>query len=149
MSNKQAKKELIKYYGEECFIEKLHLRKDTEPRQYTGKAQYERMKQLTYHHIVMRKDGGEATRENGALLSNENHIWFHKQSKQAQGYMNAIFQEYKRQEDELKVVFVDDLELPFEVIPMEFKPKDLEKKKYDRAKEMEEFKKIQKDLEDR
>lgn len=154
-SNKKAKEELIKYYGEECFIEKLHLRKDTEPRQYTGKAQYERMKQLTYHHIKMKKDGGEATRENGAILSFENHIWFNKQSESAQGYMNAIFQEYKRQVDECRVVFTDDLNFDFKVIPMEFKPKDLEKKKcndnkkYDRAKEMEDFKKTQKDLEDR
>ena len=63
--------------------------------------------------------------------------------------MNNAFQEYKRQVDECRVVLVYDLELPFKVVPMEFKPKDLEKKKYDRAKEMEEFKKIQKDLEDR
>ncbi len=83
------------------------------------------------------------------MLSAENHSWFHKQSESAQGYMNALFQEYKRQVDECRVVLVDDLELPFKVVPMEFKPKDLEKKKYDRAKEMEEFKKISKDLEDR
>lgn len=148
-SNRKAKEKLIKYYGAECFIEKLHLRKDTEPRQYTGKAQMKRMKQLTYHHILEKRKGGQATLENGALLSAENHSWFHKQSESAQGYMNALFQEYKRQVDECKVVLVDDLELPFKVVPMEFKPKDLEKKKYDRAKEMEEFKKISKDLEDR
>lgn len=51
-SNKRAKEALIKLYGAECFIEKLHLRKDTEPRKYTGKAQYKRMKELTYHHIL-------------------------------------------------------------------------------------------------
>jgi len=91
----------------------------------------------------------------GAILSFENHIWFNKQSQEAQNFMNNAFQEYKRQVDECRVVLVDDLELPFKVVPMEFKPKDLEKKKcndnkkYDRAKEMEEFKKISKDLEDR
>ena len=52
-SNKRAKQELIRLYGKECFIEKLHLRPDTE-RKYTGKAQYHRMKQLTYHHILER-----------------------------------------------------------------------------------------------
>lgn len=56
MSNKSAKQELIKRYGAECFIEKLHLRKDTTPRRYTSKGQRKRMKQLTYHHIRMRKD---------------------------------------------------------------------------------------------
>ena len=30
--NKRAKEKLIKLYGAECFIEKLKLRKDTEPK---------------------------------------------------------------------------------------------------------------------
>ena len=38
-SNKKAKEELIRYYGAECFIEKLHLRKDNTPRHYTSKGQ--------------------------------------------------------------------------------------------------------------
>lgn len=139
-SNKKAKEELIKYYGAECFIEKLHLRKDTEPRKYTSKKQRARMKQLTYHHIKMKKDGGKATRENGALLSTENHIWFHKQDEHAQGYMNAIFQEYKKQTDECKIVFVDNLELPFEVKAIDFSID--EKGRYNRAKEKEELKRI-------
>lgn len=119
-SNKKAKNELIKYYGAECFIEKLHLRKDDMPRKYTGKGQMKKMKQLTFHHIKMKKDGGKATRENGALLSAENHQWFHQQNEQTQGYMNAMFQEYKRQVDECRVVFVDDLEIPFEVNVIDF-----------------------------
>ncbi len=138
-SNKEAREELIKYYGKECFIEKLHLRKDTEPRRYTGKKQMEKMKQLTYHHIKMRKDGGPSTRENGALLSNENHIWFHQQSKQAQGYMNALFQEYKRQVDECRVVFVEDLDLPYEVNAADFSID--EKGKFNRIKEKRETQK--------
>lgn len=55
-SNKKAKEELIRCYGAECFVEKLHLRKDTTPRKYTGKGQMKRMKMLTYHHIKMKKD---------------------------------------------------------------------------------------------
>ena len=119
-SNKRAKEELIRRYGAECFIEKLKLRKDIEPRRYKGKDQMKKMKQLTYHHIKMKKDGGRATRENGALLSAENHSWFHQQSSQAQGYMNALFQEYKRQVDECQVVFVDELDLGFEIKPITF-----------------------------
>ena len=53
------------------------------------------MKQLTYHHIKMRKDGGKATVENGALLSTENHAWFHKQTPEKQAEMNKAFQQYK------------------------------------------------------
>ena len=55
-SNKKAKEALIRYYGAECFIENLHLRQDKEPRRYTGKGQMKRMKELTYHHIRMKKD---------------------------------------------------------------------------------------------
>lgn len=53
--NKSAKKELIRLYGAECFIDKLHLRDDKE-RKYTGKSQYHRMKELTYHHILERRN---------------------------------------------------------------------------------------------
>lgn len=91
--NKSVRKELERLYGRECFIDKLHLRKDKQ--KYKGKAQYKRMKQLTYHHIKPKKDGGEATIQNGALLSEENHAWFHKQSIKKQNEMNEAFQEYK------------------------------------------------------
>ena len=140
-SNKRAKEELIRRYGAECFIEKLKLRKDIEPRRYKGKGQMKKMKQLTYHHIRMKKDGGRATVENGALLSAENHAWFHKQNSQDQAIMNAMFQEYKKQYQECQVVFVDKLNLGFEIKAMEFSigEKEQKKEKYNRAKEKREF----------
>lgn len=142
-SNKRAKEELIRRYGAECFIEKLKLRKDTEPRKYKGKGQMKKMKQLTYHHIKMKKDGGRATVENGALLSAENHAWFHKQSPQDQAVMNAMFQEYKKQYEECQVVFVDELDLGFEIRAMEFHidEREQKKEKYNRAREKREFQK--------
>ena len=103
-----------------------------------------RMKQLTYHHIRMRKDGGKATVENGALLSAENHAWFHKQSPQVQTQMNEMFQEYKRQQSqECQVVFVDELEFPFEIRTTEFHIDEREQKKtkYNRAKDKREVQK--------
>ena len=133
MSNKKARKKLIKLYGAECFIEKLHLRKDTELRQYTGKGQYEKMKQLTYHHIREKQHGGKATVENGALLSAENHIWFNEQSKEAQKQMNELFQKYKHSV-ECKVEFVEELDTRFTVASAIIVPAELEKK-YNRAKE--------------
>lgn len=140
--NKQAKEKLIKLYGAECFVEKLKLRTDVEPKRYKGRGQMKRMKQLTYHHIRMRKDGGRATVENGALLSAENHAWFHKQSSQAQAQMNEIFQEYKKQQSqECQVVFVDELEFPFEIRMTEFHidEREQKKEKYNRAKEKREL----------
>ena len=134
MSNKKARKKLIKLYGAECFIEKLHLRKDKEPRRYTGKRQYEKMKQLTYHHIREKQYGGKATVENGALLSAENHAWFNKQSKEAQRQMNEVFQQYK-QSVECKVEFVEELDTRFSIASAIIVLSDLEKEHYNRAKE--------------
>lgn len=142
-NNKSARDELIRRYGAECFIEKLHLRKDKKPRHYTSKGQRKRMKELTYHHIKMEKDGGKSTVENGALLSVENHQWFHQQSQQAQDYMNVMFQAYKKNADECKVVVVDNLDLPFDIKPVEFSVN--EKGKFNRAKEKRETKKLIKD----
>ena len=142
-NNKREKEKLIRIYGAECFIEKLKLRKDVKPIKYKSKGQMKKMKQLTFHHIKMRKDGGKATVENGALLSAENHAWFHQQSSKDQAQMNDMFQEYKKQYQECEVVFVDDLDLGFEIKVMEFHIDEREHKKdkYNRAKEKREFQK--------
>lgn len=147
-SNKKAKDRLIELYGPECFIEKLHLRKDKKPRKYTSKGQYKRMKELTYHHIKERRNGGKTTVENGALLSNENHQWFNKQSEKAQRQMNELFQQYKRLinigivvngetlvEKELEIDMSDVIEIPLIDTTEEIK------RKYNRAKEKREWKK--------
>ena len=63
-SNKSAKNKLIQLYGAECFIEKLHLRPKKDKQRYTSKGQYRRMKQLTYHHILEKRNNGSATVEN-------------------------------------------------------------------------------------
>jgi hypothetical protein len=97
-SNKSVKEEMIRKYGAKCFIERLRLR-DTKGEVYKGKGQYKRMKMLTYHHIRMKSKGGKATIENGAILSAENHAWFHKQPKVEQEKMNQQFQELKREID--------------------------------------------------
>ena len=123
-NNKPARDELIKRYGKECFIDKLHLRKDKN-RKYTSTAQMQKMKELTYHHIIEESKGGKSTIENGALLSKENHQWFHQQSLEARKYMNAVFQVYKKKVDngqigKCQVVYVDDLQVDYLVKPTEF-----------------------------
>ena len=140
MSNKRAKEKLIELYGAECFIEKLHLRGDKEPRRYTSKGQYKRMKQLTYHHIREKQHGGKATVANGALLSAENHEWFNKQSKESQKQMNELFQKYK-QSVECKVEFVDELDTRFSIASAIIVPDELEKEHYNRAREKRKWQK--------
>lgn len=154
-SNKAAKQALIKRYGNICFIERLKLR-DTKGLKYTGCGQYKRMKQLTYHHILEKSKGGKATIENGALLSTENHEWFHKQPKEVQRKMNNMFQELKREIDrqELRVEYVDEIKCPFETSFAELfiDKKGLNVKKLreqERAKEKRELQKLKKEFEDR
>ena len=55
-SNKSAKNRLIELYGAECFIEKLHLRPGGYKEKYKSKGQYKRMKQLTFHHILEKRN---------------------------------------------------------------------------------------------
>lgn len=148
-TNKSARQELERLYGKECFIEKLHLREEKQQR-YTGKGQLKRMKQLTYHHIQMRKDGGKATVENGALLSTENHEWFHKQNPEKQAEMNKAFQQYKmtmaivttagvQQAKEIEFDMSDCITIPLE--------KNRETTKQRRAREKRELRKEMEELE--
>lgn len=67
-SNKSAKRKLIELYGDECFIEKLHLRPKATKGRYTGKGQRQKMKQLTYHHILEKRNGGKSTVENRSAV---------------------------------------------------------------------------------
>jgi len=114
-NNRQAKEELIRRYGAECFIERLKLR-DTKGITYKGKGQYKKMKMLTYHHIKPKSKGGQATVDNGAILSSENHAWFHHQPKREQERMNKMFQQLKEDIDELRIIYVDDLDVDFKVV---------------------------------
>ena len=150
MNNRQAKEKLIELFGAECFIDKLHLRSDTD-RHYTGKAQYKRMKQLTYHHIKEKRNGGKATLENGAILSEENHIWFNKQTPEKQAELNRKFQEYKKctlEFIDLPMEEISGIELKTTTIDFkEFSDKD--KVKYNRAKENRKLNRLRKEYEDR
>ena len=140
-SNKRVKDAMIERYGAECFIEKLKLR-DTSGLRYTGKAQYKRMKMLTYHHIKMKSRGGKATIENGAILSAENHQWFHQQPKCEQERMNDLFQGYKRNVDngiyeECQVIITSDVPKSCEVKIATFNLKE-----FDRAREKRKTQKL-------
>lgn len=148
-SNKTAKQALIKRYGNKCFIERLHLR-DTTGLKYTGCGQLKRMKQLTYHHILEKSKGGRATIENGALLSEENHEWFHRQPKESQRVMNNMFQELKRQIDrqECRVEYVEDIKCPFEAHFMEIDIRERIRAD-ERKQEKRDMQRLKKEYEDR
>lgn len=92
------------------------------------------MKKLSYHHIIEKSKGGPTTVENGALLSVENHEWFHKQPKSEQIKMNKAFQDYKA----CTITLVDELDLPFQIEARELVVKS-KKKAYNRNETKREF----------
>ena len=158
-SNKKAKEELIRLYGAECFIDRLHLRPE-ESKIYTGsqlkymRKHQHQLKQLTYHHILERSQGGRATVENGALLSEGNHRWFNQQSKQNQAKMNEAFQELKRKIDnarECKIELVDTLDIDLDINVAEISISnelEVHKVKFNRAKTKKETENLIKEWED-
>ena len=139
--NKKVKEQMVRIFGKECFIEKLRLR-DTSGLTYKSKGQYKRMKSLTYHHIRMKSKGGKATIENGAILSVENHQWFHKQPTEEQERMNRMFQQYKQNIEngniqECQVVIVSDNSTNIDVRVATFKPSE-----FNRAEEKRKTKEL-------
>lgn len=96
--NKKQREKLEKLFGAQCFIEKLGLRRGKDIKKKTikrPKVGQPPMK-LTFHHIMQDTIGGKASVENGALLSEENHEWFHSCSQYEQMEMDEKFQEHKK-----------------------------------------------------
>lgn len=56
-SNKSVKDRMIKLYGAIDFLDALHIKLEPKIKKYKSKGQLKRMKQLSYHHIKMKKDG--------------------------------------------------------------------------------------------
>lgn len=151
-SNRSAKLKLIQRYGEVDFLDRLKIKVPTN-KKYKSKNQLKKMKQLTYHHIKEKSKGGDATVENGALLTAEHHAWFHQQPEETQKKLNNAFQELKRKIDstsKVPIVFVEDdeLDLPFEVSFVEMSiDKQGRLKAYNRTKKKKEDKKRIKEYE--
>lgn len=137
-SNKRAKELLIKRYGEQDFLDALHIVMP-KSKTYKSKGQRKRMQQLTFHHIREKSKGGKATIENGALLTAENHATFHKLPREEQDKLNQMFQDYKKSKDkELPVVF-EDFETGIEIKVAEI---EIDRQGYCRAKVKEETRKL-------
>lgn len=133
-SNKSAREALEKIYGKHCMIHQ-GIRKLRPPRphgkSYKGKSI---AAQLTYHHLRAKRNGGDATVENGAVLCRSCHDWIEQLSNSEREQVNNELRQYKREHSkECTVEFVDFLPLDFEVKVATFTPEQLMKPKYNRA----------------
>lgn len=143
-SNKKARQKLEKEYGKGDMFKKANIeekiekkktiktyKKFLEERHYTGKFIKLYKKQMNYHHLKHKSEGGETTIENGAIVSALAHMYMHSLPREQEEFINDELRKYKQEIDECKVVFVDDLDVPYKVNAMEF---SIEEKK----KEIEE-----------
>ena len=150
-SNKSVKQKLIQKYGGIDFLDQLKI-KIPQSKHFKSNGLKKQMRQLTYHHILEKSKGGKATVENGALLTAEHHAWFHQQPAEIQARLNTAFRDFKRQKDqELEIIFEEDIESPFEISLINFSIDKTGKINiYNRAKMKEETRKlIKEDLEEK
>lgn len=140
-NNKRARELLEEMYGKGCMFKRARIaqkieamggiktyKKFLQEKRYTLKQikRYESL--MSYHHLKHREDGGKATIENGAEINSLAHCYLHSLPRHQEEVINNMLRDYKNS-IECKVVLVDDLELPFEIITTEIIPAELEKNK--------------------
>jgi len=147
--NKKVRKELERKYGRVCMFKKANIEKKVEAtrviktykrflqeKRYTGKSIRKLENRLTLHHLKHRSEGGETNIENGAIINELAHTYMHSLPRKHEEYINNELRRFKNNY-ECKVVYIDELELPFKINYTDFKLEDKKKEKYNRAKERE------------
>lgn len=103
--NKKAKQALMEIYGEGCMFEKAHIAERIARmggirtynaylagKKFKGKSI---KKQLTYHHLQHKADGGKATIENGAVVDVTAHAYLHSLPRHQEEIINNMLRAYK------------------------------------------------------
>lgn len=160
--NKKIREELERQYGKGCMFKKAKIdekikekkiiktyEKFLEEKRYTGKMirKYERIK--TLHHLKHKAEGGKTNIENGAVVNSLAHAYIHSLPREQEEFINNKLREYKKQIDECKVVFVDNLEIPYTITAKEFVIDEKNKGEYNRAREKQELRKLSEEYIDR
>lgn len=104
-SNKRAKQALIEIYGDGCMFEKARIAEKIEQmggirtyRSYVAEKRFKGKsikKQLTYHHLRHKSDGGPATVENGAVVDAVAHAYLHSLPRHQEEIINNMLRLYK------------------------------------------------------
>ena len=105
-SNRSAREMLEKIYGKHCFIHQgIRKLKPPTPKKGTYKGKSIAY-QLTYHHLKAKRDGGEATVENGACVCRSCHDWLEQLSQQEREKVNDELRAYKKRLDNIQIATV-------------------------------------------
>lgn len=104
-SNKRAKETLIQIYGDGCMFEKAKIAERIEQmggirtyRSYVSEKRFKGKpikKQLTYHHLRHKSEGGLATVENGAVVEAVAHAYLHSLPRHQEEIVNNMLRAYK------------------------------------------------------
>ncbi len=104
-SNKSAKNALIEIYGKHCMFERARIAERIEQmggirtyRSYVAEKRFRGKKiakQLTYHHLKHKSDGGRATVENGAVVDATAHAYLHSLPRHQEEIINNMLRAYK------------------------------------------------------
>lgn len=172
-SNKNARQMLERQYGKGCMFQKAEIAKQIEEMKtiktykrflqetrYTGKKIRQLERNMTYHHLRHRADGGKTDIKNGAIVSEMAHRYMHSLPREQEEIVNNMLRNFKFKIDggfitatdtglEMHDPFGIELEMDlssddeFIVIPVYDNTKEDEKKrqKYNRAKTKQAFQK--------
>ena len=104
-SNKRAKQALIDIYGEFCMFEKARIAERIEQmggirtyRSYVAEKKFKGKKiskQLTYHHLKHRSEGGPANIENGAVVAEIAHAYLYSLPRHQEEIINDMLRRFK------------------------------------------------------
>ena len=93
--NRGIRNKLIKIFGNKCMIEEAGIRYIPMSKRKKIKGYKKFQERITFHHIKERKDGGERSIENGALIKSYNHQWLHSLPEEEKEKVNQKIQQYK------------------------------------------------------
>jgi hypothetical protein len=108
MKNKAARKALESRYGKGCMFTKAHCEERIEAlrtiktfkmykeeKRYTGRKIKELAKQMTYHHLKHRSEGGKTNLDNGSVVNGLAHAYMHSLPREHEEIVNNMIREYK------------------------------------------------------
>ena len=146
--NQKVREELAKEYGNECMFKKAVSEKELKRRKIKTYKQFIEEKRytlkfiehyegiMTLHHLKHVEEGGETTKENGAIVSALGQFYIHSLQRSDEEVINNMLRVYKK----CKIEFVDDLDTGIELAFTDLQVYDNKKEKKDkfnRAKEKE------------
>lgn len=102
--NKQAKKRLIRIYGQTDMFVAANVEHALEAIGITGYKIFEEQKryrgkpitqQLTFHHLRHRSEGGDHSIDNGALVGQTHHEYMHSLPRDQEEIVNSLIRQWK------------------------------------------------------